>query len=138
MHEYALAADIARRVRAEARRAGGRVAGLEVEIGAADRLDAETLAFWLAETLKKSARAGGAHVRVVRGAATLTCGRCGGAFPLPVGDEQWEGPAQADRCCPACRSDQVSLDRTTGCRILALRIEDRRPRGGRASSGKGP
>ena len=52
MHELGLAADIVHGVQEQAAAEGGkRLAVLEVEVGALERLETDTLAFWLAEEL---------------------------------------------------------------------------------------
>ena len=122
MHEYGLAADIARRVEARARRSGARrLAVLDVEVGALDRLSPDHLAFWLREALGEAV--GAASISVLRAPLSLTCLRCGHLRTVAPDDDELAALDPAFSRCPACRSFEVEVDGKAGCRIRALQFE---------------
>lgn len=111
MHEYGLAADIVRGVQAEAARQGGRrLASLEVRVGALNRLETETLSFWLAEEITEHIGAIDVDaIRVLRVPLLIACRGCGHETRIvPDDDLVLLGPDS--RRCAACGSDDVRLD----------------------------
>jgi len=122
VHEYALAAYIARRVEAEAGRSSARrLAGIDVEIGGLARLDPDAIAFWLREALGETVTAR-ARIRVLRAPVSLTCLRCGHQRSVVPYDQGLPTLDPACRRCPQCQSEEVKLDGKAGCRISALRF----------------
>lgn len=122
MHEYGLAADIVHGVQAEAARAGGkRLASLDVEVGALERLETETLAFWLAEELAEHLEdpaIDADSIRVLRTPLRVTCLRCGHEGEVAAEDDLvLLDPAS--RRCAECGSDEVKVDGGTGWTIRA-------------------
>ncbi len=122
MHEYGLAADIVHGVQAEAARAGGkRLATLDVEVGALERLETDTLAFWLAEELAEhldGPAIGADSIQVVRTPLLVTCLRCSHEAQVPVEDDLVLLDPGSRRCSE-CGSDEVKVDGGTGWTIRA-------------------
>jgi Zn finger protein HypA/HybF involved in hydrogenase expression len=122
MHEYGLAADIVHGVQAEANREGGkRLASLDVEVGALERLETDTLAFWLAEEFAEHLEGppiGADSIRVVRMPLIVTCLRCGREAQVPVEDDLVVLDPGSRRCSD-CGADEVKVDGGTGWTIRA-------------------
>jgi Zn finger protein HypA/HybF involved in hydrogenase expression len=122
MHEFGLAADIVHGVQAEAAAVPGRrLEVLDVEVGALERLETETLAFWLAEELADhldDPTIDAGRVRVVRQPLTVTCLRCGRETTVPAEDDLVLIDPSARRCA-ACGSDEVKVDGAAGWTIEA-------------------
>jgi Zn finger protein HypA/HybF involved in hydrogenase expression len=122
MHEYGLAADIVHGVLEQAKSEGGReLAVLEVDVGALERLETDTLAFWLAEELADhlgDPTIDADRIRVMRTPLTLKCRRCGQDTTVPVEDDLVLLDPLARRCA-ACGSDEVTADGGTGWTIRA-------------------
>jgi Zn finger protein HypA/HybF involved in hydrogenase expression len=122
VHEFGLAADIVHGVQAEAAAVPGRrLDALDVEVGALERLETETLAFWLAEELADhldDASIGADRIRVVRLPLRLICRRCGHESTVPAEDDLVVLDPAARRCA-ACGSEDVAADGATGWTIEA-------------------
>ena len=119
MHEYGLANDIARHVRAEAERASGRrVTKLLVEVGGMERLSTEILNEWLQDALADLVRA--ERIQVSRAPLIAACGQCGSRRRMRVNEDDLPALNPECRRCPKCGADSVRLSGGTGCRIRAL------------------
>jgi len=122
VHEYALAEEIARRVEAEAERAGAcRVTALDVEVGALARVEPEALAWWLREALGAAARAD-TRIRVRIAPLVIGCGRCGYRWARAKDDNLLPWPEPSSLRCARCGSEEVTVDGNGGCRLSRLRF----------------
>ncbi|OFW66505.1 MAG: hypothetical protein A2Y74_09560 [Actinobacteria bacterium RBG_13_63_9] len=119
MHEYGLANDIARSVRAEAERAGGhQIAKLEVEVGGMARLSTEFLSAWLQEALADLA--GAELIQVSRAPVIAVCPQCKSRRRIRVNEEDLPALDPAYQRCPKCGAENVRLSGKADCRIRAL------------------
>jgi Zn finger protein HypA/HybF involved in hydrogenase expression len=123
MHEYGLAADIVHGVLEQSKAAGGkRLAALEVEVGALERLETDTLAFWLAEELADhlgDPTMVADRIRVFRAPLALTCLHCGHERSVAAADDELVLLDPLASRCPACGSDDVKRDGASGWTIRA-------------------
>jgi Zn finger protein HypA/HybF involved in hydrogenase expression len=119
MHEYGLANDIARSVRAEAERAGGhQIAKLEVEVGGMARLSTELLSGWLQEALADLA--GAEFIQVSRAPVIAVCPQCKSRRRIRVNEDDLPALDPGYQRCPKCGAENVQLSGGTDCRIRAL------------------
>jgi Zn finger protein HypA/HybF involved in hydrogenase expression len=123
MHEYGLAQEIAKRLKAEAERAGARrIIAVDIEVGGSLHASADNIAFWVKEALREGLGKD-TNVRVVRASASLFCQDCRRRSSLAASEnEDWDTHSLLARC-PHCGSSRVRVKGDTGCLIRHLELE---------------
>jgi Zn finger protein HypA/HybF involved in hydrogenase expression len=123
MHEYHLALEIAKRLKAEAEREGARrIVAVDVEVGGLVHGSIDNIAFWVKESLGE-ALGKDTIVRAVRAPASMFCTDCQRHSSLePSEDHEPEARYLLARC-PHCGSAQVQVEGDASCLILSLELE---------------
>jgi Zn finger protein HypA/HybF involved in hydrogenase expression len=123
MHEYGLAQEIAKRLKAEAERAGARrIIAVDIEVGGSLHASADNIAFWVKESLGEELGKD-ATVRAVRAPASLFCPDCKRRSSRVSPDNEEWGAHLLPARCPHCGSSRVRVKGDTGCLIRHLELE---------------
>jgi Zn finger protein HypA/HybF involved in hydrogenase expression len=123
MHEFGLAQEIAKRLKAEAEREGARhVVAVDIEVGGLVHGSVDNIAFWVKESLGE-ALGKDATVRAVRAPASLFCQDCRRRSSFEPSDSHELDARYLLARCPHCGSARVQVKGDTGCLIRHLELE---------------
>jgi len=123
MHEFGLAQEIAKRLKAEAEQAGARrIVAVDIEVGGLVHGSADNIAFWVKEALGEELGKD-TTVRAVRAAAALFCQDCRRHSSVEPSDSHELQAQYLLARCPHCGSARVQVEGDTGCLIRHLELE---------------
>jgi Zn finger protein HypA/HybF involved in hydrogenase expression len=123
MHEFGLAQEIAKRLKAEAEREGARrIIAVDIEVGGLVHGSVDNIAFWVKESLGE-ALGKDATVRAVRGTASLFCQDCRRRSSIEPSDSHELDAHYLLARCPHCGSARVQVEGDTACLIRHLELE---------------
>jgi hydrogenase nickel incorporation protein HypA/HybF len=123
MHEFGLAQDIAKRLKAEAEQAGARrIVAVDIEVGGLLHGSPDNIAFWVKEALGEGLGEGTA-VRVVRAPASLFCQDCRRRSSFEPSDSHGLDADYLLARCPHCGSARVRVEGDASCLISHLELE---------------
>jgi hydrogenase nickel insertion protein HypA len=123
MHEFGLAQDIAKRLKAEAEQAGARrIVAVDIEVGGLVHGSADNIAFWVKEVLGEDLGKD-ATVRVVRGPASVFCQDCRRRSSFEPSDSHGPDADYLLARCPHCGSGRVQVEGDASCLIRHLELE---------------
>jgi Zn finger protein HypA/HybF involved in hydrogenase expression len=123
MHEFGLAQDIAKRLKAEAEREGARrIVAVDIEVGGLVHGSVDNIAFWVKESLGEDLGKD-ATVRAVRGPASLLCQDCQRRSSFEPSDSHELDARYLLARCPHCGSARVQIEGDASCLISHLELE---------------
>jgi Zn finger protein HypA/HybF involved in hydrogenase expression len=123
MHEFSLAQEIAKRLKAEAEREGARrIVAVDIEVGGLVHGSPDNIAFWVKESLREGSGQE-TTVRAVRAAASMSCRDCGRTSSYEPPDEHDPVALSLLARCPHCGSASVEVEGDASCLIRHLELE---------------
>jgi Zn finger protein HypA/HybF involved in hydrogenase expression len=123
MHEFGLAQEIAKRLKAEAEREGARrIVAVDIEVGGLVHGSVDNIAFWVKQALEEGVGKD-ATVRAVRGPASMFCADCRRRSSFEPSDSHELAAHYLLARCPHCGSARVQVEGDAGCLIRHLELE---------------
>lgn len=122
-HEMSVAEGVAKAVLRGAQRENAtRVVKINLEIGELTFLNAEQVAFWLAELLKDTI-AEGAEIEYENLPAKVRCQKCGYEGPMAVREDPLFHTALPVFACPACKEGPLEILEGKNCIVKYIEID---------------
>jgi hydrogenase nickel insertion protein HypA len=123
MHEFGLAQEIAKRLKAEAEQQGARrIVAVDIEVGGLVHGSVDNIAFWVKQALEEDLGKD-AIVRAVRGPASLFCQDCQRRSSFEPSDSHELDAHYLLSRCPHCGSARVQVEGDASCLISHLELE---------------